>query len=192
MRTGQGGHRADDRRIPAEHGRGVGVTQAEGLGNDRHGQRPGQAEPQVRGTVRPHGRHQAVGFGHHERGQPCVDLGAAKALGERSTVAAVRGAVQGQHARPDDAGRGEPRVVHREGHAVPHDRDREVVSGDQPAVQGRQPGDRLGVPQASQPGVRVVVEIRQGDGRAQGERARAGSGTGPPILVTEGHFDHVI
>src|SRR5881398_552832 len=50
----------------------------------------GQAGPQVRGTVRPHGRHQAVCFGHHERGQPCVDLGAAKALGERSTVAAVR------------------------------------------------------------------------------------------------------
>jgi hypothetical protein len=68
--TGQGGHGADDRRVPAEHRRGVGATQAESLGNDRHGQRAGQGAPQVRGAVGPHGRHQAIGFRHHERGQP--------------------------------------------------------------------------------------------------------------------------
>ena len=40
--------------------------------------------------------------------------------------------------------------------------------------------------------MRIVVEVREGDGRTERERARAVGGTIPSILVTEGHFDHAI
>ena len=63
--------------------------------------------------------------------------------GERRAVAAVLGAVEREHARPDDAAGREARVVDRERLRRVHHLHREVAPRDEPAVEHRHPRHRL-------------------------------------------------
>ena len=159
--------RADDRVVPGQDGARGHLAQPEHPGHDGHGERCGQAPAQVAPPGRAHHADQPVRFTGHERFQLLVHGGLAERAGERAPVPVVLGAVQREHARSDDPGRREARVVHGEGRAVPHDRQGQVAPGHQPAAQDRHPGDRLSRAQPGQAGVRVIVEVRQPDGRAQ-------------------------
>jgi hypothetical protein len=182
----QGGNGSDNGGVPVEHCGGIGIAEAERLSDDRHGQRARQAAPGIGGAGGPHRRHQAVSFGHHERGQPGMNLPTAEPARERSPVTAVFRTVERQHARPDYLGGREPGVVNRERRAVTHHSHCEVVPGDQPAVQGGKPRDGLAVPQARQPRMRIAVKIGQSDGLSHRKPATIRHGRSLSVLVTEG------
>jgi hypothetical protein len=85
-------------------------------------------------------------------------------------VAIVLGPVEAEHAGSHHLGGGKPRVVDGERPRVAHRGQDEVVPRDQPALEAGQPRHRLGRTQARQRGVRILVELWQGDRGAQGKR----------------------
>jgi hypothetical protein len=84
-------------------------------------------------------------------------------------VALVLDPVETEHARADHLRGGEPRIVHGERRRVAHRRQDQVVAGDEPAIQARQPGHGLGGAQARQHGMGVAVQLLQRDRRTQRE-----------------------
>ena len=97
-------------------------------------------------------------------GEPFSSIGAEERPGKRVAVAAMLLAVERQHARPDDLGRREPRVVDGEPAGVAHDLDAEVPPGDQPAIEHRDPGDWLGSRRRARSVVRPAIQLLERHG----------------------------
>ena len=89
---------------------------------------------------------------------------------ERAPVARVRRAVQREHARPDHLGGGEARIVDGERARVAQDRHGQVVAGDQPGAQDRDPGGGRRGAQPRQHPMRIALQVGQRD--AAGRRTR--------------------
>ena len=87
------------------------------------------------------------------------------------------GPVQGQHARPDHPGGGEPRVVDGEGRAVAQYPQRQIPPGHQPSVERGKPGNGLLLAQPGQQRMRIALKIGQGHGLAEWEGAAAAAGS---------------
>jgi len=91
---GLGLHGGHDPVVPGEDPRGIGLAEAERFRHDRDRERPGHGPAQFGGTARLDARHQAVGLGLGERGEPRVDLIVPEGAVEGTPVARVLRAVQ--------------------------------------------------------------------------------------------------
>src|SRR5256885_1916115 len=91
-----------------------------------------------------------------DRVPSCAALAGAERPRKRRAVAVVLEAVETEHAGPHHLGRGEPRIVDRERVRGAHRRQNEVVAGDQPTLEARQPRHRLGGTEAGQGRVGVA------------------------------------
>ena len=100
---------------------------------------------------------------------------AAQRPGERVAVPPVLVAIQRQHARANDTGGREPRIVDREGARVAQHGLGQISARHQPAAQRRQPRDRLGLAQAPQRGVGIRGQLGDGDVGAERELRAARS-----------------
>jgi len=155
--------RGHDPVVPAEDLPGVGLPEAERLGHDRDGQRAGHRAAELGLAVWLDSADQAFGLGAAERVEPGVDLLRPEGAGKRGPVAGVPRAVQREHARPDDLGRGEPGIIDGERPRVPQHLDGHVIPGDQPGPEDRHPANRGGGPQPGQHRMRVRLQVGQRD-----------------------------
>ena len=85
-------------------------------------------------------------------------------------MAAMLLPVEREHARADDLGGRESRVVDGVDDRVSHHLQREVAAGHDPGLQRGHPRDGLVLPQPSESGVRVVLELCERDRCADRER----------------------
>jgi hypothetical protein len=159
------GDRGDDVPVPGQHrGRGdPDPVQAERLGHDGGGQGAGHglAEFGVPGRFDRVG--EAARFRRREFREPLLQLRGLVGMVERGPVPRVLGAVTGQHARPGDAGGGEPGIVDGERAGIGQHRDGGVVPGDEPPAKLGHPARWRVLPHPGQDRVRVGVQVRQAD-----------------------------
>jgi hypothetical protein len=179
----------DDAVIPGEDRGRADLAQAERFGHHGDRQRPGDRPAEFGLALRLDGRYQPVCLGLNERREPRVHRVTAERGAERTAVVRVPGTIQREHARADDPGGRESRVVDRERPRIPEHADREIVAGDQPRAERRHPADRFGRAQPGQHWMRVGLQLGERDhvrrhactiaGRIPepGERAAAGSAT---------------
>lgn len=155
--AGQAGDYTDDLVVPGQY-RVSGLAQPQKIAHYGGCERPGEVTPQL-----------GLPTGSDQLDKP-RDLGRdevppqrfrAQASSERVVLAGVCRAVQGQHARADNACGGEPRVVYGERPAVLQHLDGQVVAGHQPRIQFRYPAHRIGLPHLPEQRIRVLVEQRQ-------------------------------
>src|SRR5581483_4173415 len=118
--------------------------------------------PQLGAPVRRACVEQRVDLVLDERPEPFLHRGGAEGASEGRPVARVLGAVAREHARSDDACRGEALVVDRERLGVAHHGDRELAAGDEPAAQRLDPADR---PDLREERMRVGLELLERDQR---------------------------
>ena len=176
----------DDRVVVAEHGADVRVREPERAGHDRRRQRAGEAAPQL---ALPGGRErvqQQGGLLAHRAGQRLAHGAEPQRRDEGRPVAVVLGPVEREHARPDDPRGREPRVLDRERLRVAHRGEREVAARDEPAVDRRQPRDRLALAQAGQQRVRRALELldrRRGADREASRPHRGQHGRRPHMYL---------
>ena len=109
----------------------------------------------------------------HRRGEALAHGVEPERPGERRAVAPVLGAVEREHARPDDLAGGEARVVDGERLGVAHHLHGEVAPRDEPAAERGQPGDRLVLAQPREQRVRVGLELGERAAAPDRERRRA-------------------
>jgi hypothetical protein len=88
-------------------------------------------------------------------------------------VAGVLCPVEREHARAHDHAGGEAGIVDREGRVVPHRPKRELTARDEPAAESRQPGHGLALAQPREQGMRIQLELAEGDRGADRERGLA-------------------
>ena len=137
------GHRLHDVPIPRQQAGDaprVRPVESEALGHHGRRQRAGQLGAQL-GPLAER-RDQATGLGLDERLEALGDLAGAVRRDERLAVAGVGGAVERQHARADDAGRREARIVHRERGRVAEHLDGGRPPGDEEPTDRRYGGHR--------------------------------------------------
>ena len=142
--------RSDNRRVPPQYGGRIGVAQPERVGDDADRQRPGQRRAQVSNAISSDALNKVRGQRLDAIPETRRHLRGMKRRRERCAVPMMLPPVEGQHARPDHPCRREARVVNRERRWVPHDSNRELMRGHQPAADRLQPGDRRGRAQSRQ------------------------------------------
>ncbi len=168
----------------------VAAVEAEALGDDGRRQRPGQLGAQLGPLAerrRPAGR-----LGGDERARSARRPGAAgTAATYGSRWRACVGAVEREHARPDDAGRREPRVVdgeRRPGRAAPRRAAARPVTRYPPMR--RHGGDRATPPQPGEVRVRVAGQVV--DGRCDvGVGHRVTADDGGAVRAAQRRLEHL-
>ena len=118
-----------------------------------------------------------VRLGRDERGEPLPYRIEPERRREGVAVAPVLEPVEAEHARSHDLRGREARIVDGERLRVAHDLHGQVAPRHQPAVERRNPCDRLARPQPGQHGMRIPIELLERDGGAEGQAGASPSCT---------------
>ena len=146
-------------------------------------ERPGQVAAHLRVSVGRQRPDQPPSLAADLLGKAAPGVRSQEGAGERVTVATVLLAVERQHARADDLRGREPRVVDGVSAGIAHHVDAQVASGDQPAIEHRNPGDGLVLAEVGQGSVRIDVELVQRQRRAPREPGLSRGHDGSPLSI---------
>jgi hypothetical protein len=116
-------------------GRGdVYTTPVQRRGDDADRQGAGEVATDLGVSVRSETVHECAGIGLDSMGESLYDLRPSERRREWIAMPAMFRTVQRQHARADDLGRREPRIVHGERLGVAHRLDTQIAPRDHPTV----------------------------------------------------------